>query len=117
MRSSAGEGELPSLAPAAPETEIARKSAITRVFILFSRRIRRLTGHGAFHSVASPRGSLNLLDRAGRPCAGGTARFAGIDMPSVAPAWAVINVGERGVEVRIGLDQIRHSVCGKIGVH
>ena len=38
-------------------------------------------------------------------------------MPPVAPAWAVINIGERSVEVRVGLHQIRHAVGGEIGVH
>ena len=60
---------------------------------------------------------MNLFDWASRTCAGGTTRLAGIDMPSVAPAGAVINVGESGVEVGFGLYQIRYAVGGEIGVH
>ena len=38
-------------------------------------------------------------------------------MPPVAPARAVINIGERGVEVSVGFDQIGHAIAGEIGVH
>src|ERR1700692_3576334 len=59
MRSSAGEGELSSPA-AAPEAQIVRKSAKTRVFIFISRRFRRLTAPGASAKVASPRGQFEF---------------------------------------------------------
>jgi len=38
-------------------------------------------------------------------------------MASVAPAWAVINIGEGSVEVSIGFHQVRGTVGGEIGVH
>jgi len=38
-------------------------------------------------------------------------------VPAVAAAWAVIDVGERGVEVSVGLDQIGLAVCSEVGIH
>jgi hypothetical protein len=48
---------------------------------------------------------------------GGTIGLTGIDVSSLPPAGTVIDIGERGVEVSIGLHQIRGTICSDIGSH
>jgi hypothetical protein len=46
-----------------------------------------------------------------------TAGLTGIDVSALAPAGTVVDIGERGVEVSIGLNQIRFTVCSEIDIH